>query len=278
MHVFPLHASTHHVTAGFCSQRNAMHSHVYALVAASPWRSMLTEVTHPETPSRPEHADAELVMQPCLHAELLETKHKAWYLKLTFWEKFYYLAGVTGAGLFVYSKVDWDGSKAAAAEVCLPICVCANHQGVLAGPRTRFPFTYHALCACATACSACCLLLKLPTEVVQGRSASMPSVPPTHRSNLVWWPAALLCTQAQRKKDEETRAKRLEALPLYLNGNKNFADEEETLFEGASPVEINALEAAYWESKGGKQKATNRWSVHLANLEDDPYEVSASHF
>jgi len=48
--------------------------------------------------------------------EMLERKQKAWYAKLSNWEKAYLAAGALGGGLYAYSKVDWDGSKAAAAE------------------------------------------------------------------------------------------------------------------------------------------------------------------
>lgn len=51
------------------------------------------------------------------HAEVLEVKRKAWYLKLSGWEKAYYVMGLLGAGVVVYTRVDWDGSKAAAEEV-----------------------------------------------------------------------------------------------------------------------------------------------------------------
>eukprot|EP00967_Tisochrysis_lutea_P127683 scaffold217466_cov20-Tisochrysis_lutea.AAC.1 len=50
------------------------------------------------------------------HTEMLERKQKAWYAKLSNWEKAYLAAGALGGGLYAYSKVDWDGSKAAAAE------------------------------------------------------------------------------------------------------------------------------------------------------------------
>ncbi|KAF5841431.1 hypothetical protein DUNSADRAFT_12875 [Dunaliella salina] len=48
--------------------------------------------------------------------EMLERRQKAWYAKLSNWEKAYLAAGALGGGLYAYSKVDWDGSKAAAAE------------------------------------------------------------------------------------------------------------------------------------------------------------------
>jgi len=48
---------------------------------------------------------------------MLERRQKAWYAKLTNWEKAYLAAGAVGAGIYVYFTVDWDGSKAAAAEV-----------------------------------------------------------------------------------------------------------------------------------------------------------------
>jgi hypothetical protein len=36
-----------------------------------------------------------------------------------FWTKVYYAAGLVGAGFYAYSKIDWDGSKAAAELVSL---------------------------------------------------------------------------------------------------------------------------------------------------------------
>ena len=52
---------------------------------------------------------------PC--PEMLERRQKAWYAKLTNWEKGYLAAGAIGGGIYVYAKVDWDGSQAAAEEV-----------------------------------------------------------------------------------------------------------------------------------------------------------------
>ena len=50
-------------------------------------------------------------------AEVVENNRKAFYKKLTFWDKVY--IGIAGGmtGFYIYHKVDWDGSKAVAAEV-----------------------------------------------------------------------------------------------------------------------------------------------------------------
>jgi len=125
-------------------------------------------------------------------AEVLDAKRKAWYLKLTFWEKVYYAAGLFGASVVVYTRVDWDGSKAALEE-------------------------------------------------------------------------------AKQKKAAEVKAQRLELIGEYLTGEKSFCADSETLFEGASPAEILALEEEYWALKGGRPK---RWTLPTlpAVQEDDPYE------
>jgi hypothetical protein len=47
----------------------------------------------------------------------LEQKRKSFFAKLTFWEKVYYAAGALGGGYFLYTRLDLDGSKAAAAAV-----------------------------------------------------------------------------------------------------------------------------------------------------------------
>ncbi|KAJ9530835.1 hypothetical protein QJQ45_028720 [Haematococcus lacustris] len=49
-------------------------------------------------------------------AEVLEAQRKSYYAKLSFWEKVYYAAGALGACALIYTKSDWDGKKAAAAE------------------------------------------------------------------------------------------------------------------------------------------------------------------
>ena len=47
----------------------------------------------------------------------MDRKQKAWYAKLTGWDKFYIGVGAMGFGIYLYTTVDWNGSKAAAAQV-----------------------------------------------------------------------------------------------------------------------------------------------------------------
>jgi len=71
----------------------------------------------PEQLKRKYNADTAECLPTTPTIDMLERRQKAWYAKLTTWEKVYLAAGAAGGGIYVYATVDWDGSKAAAKEV-----------------------------------------------------------------------------------------------------------------------------------------------------------------
>jgi hypothetical protein len=49
--------------------------------------------------------------------EYFELQRKSFLERTSFWAKFYYAAGLLGGCMLVYTRVDWDGSKAAKLRV-----------------------------------------------------------------------------------------------------------------------------------------------------------------